>query len=126
MATIKAPPVHRIAITQLAFLLVLAGLILPWNVTAAYSFFIGGITQIGPQTYFTRYAFRFAGARQAPEILHAIYKGETGKLVLTATMFALAFLFVRPLQAPALFLGYGLMVAVHWLSAVKALNSKTN
>lgn len=126
MATIKGPPVHRIAIIQLGLLLGVAGLILPWNVAAAYSLMIGGLIQIGPQAYFTRYAFRFAGARQAPEILRAIYKGEAGKLVLTATMFALAFLFVRPLNAPVLFLGYGLMIVAHWFGASRALNSTRN
>ncbi len=122
MATIEAPPVHRIALIQLVFLLVLAGLCLPWDVTVAYSVLIGGIVQIGPQAYFTRFAFRFAGARQAPQIMRAMYKGESGKLLLTAVLFALTFFFVKPLHLPALFLSYSAMIIIQWFFAAKALN----
>lgn len=124
MATIAAPPIYRIAITQSAFLLVLAVLVLPWGVTAAYSALLGGTIQIGPQAYFTRLAFRHAGARQAPQILRAMYKGEAGKLLLTAVMFALVFYYVKPLHLPTLFLAYGLMTAIHWFGAAKVLNAK--
>ena len=123
-ATIKTPPVGRIAITQLFVLLIVVVAISPVDVTAAYSILIGGVIQIGPQAYFTRLAFRYLGARQAPEILRAIHKGETGKLLLTAVLFALAFSFVEPLHLPGLFLSYGAMIIVQWFCAARVLNHR--
>jgi|TARA_R110000822_G_scaffold187752_10_gene326624 ATP synthase protein I len=123
-ATIKAPPVGRIAITQLIILLVLVIAVSPVDVTAAYSMLIGGVIQVGPHAYFTRLAFRHLGARQAPEILRAIHKGETGKLLLTAVLFALAFSFIEPLHLPGLFLSYGAMIIVQWFCAVRVLNHR--
>ncbi len=123
-ATIKAPPVDRIAITQLIILLVLVIAVSPVDVTAAYSMLIGGVIQVGPHAYFTRLAFRHLGARQAPEILRAIHKGETGKLLLTAVLFALAFSFIEPLHLPGLFLSYGAMIIVQWFCAVRVLNHR--
>jgi ATP synthase protein I len=123
-ATIKAPPVGRIAITQLIVLVIIVVVVSLVDVTAAYSILIGGVIQIGPHAYFTRFAFRYLGARQAPEILRAIHKGETGKLLLTAVLFALAFSFVEPLHLPGLFLSYGVMIIVQWFCAVRVLNHR--
>ena len=123
-ATIETPPVSRIAITQLAVLLVAVIGIAPVDVTLAYSILIGGVIQIGPHTYFTWMAFRYVGARQAPKILRSIHKGEMGKLVLTAVLFALVFKFVKPLHLPALFLTYIVMVFVQWFCASRLLNHR--
>lgn len=123
-ATIVAPPVGRIAFVQLAILVVAALGILPVDVTAAYSILIGGVIQIGPHAYFTRLAFRYRGARQAPNILRAIQKGEAGKLLLTAVLFALAFSFIQPLHIPGLFLSYGAMIIVQWFCAARILSHR--
>ena len=123
-ATIEAPSVGRIAITQFAVLLVAAIALAPIDATLAYSILIGGIIQIVPQAYFTRLAFRYMGARQAPEILRAIHKGETGKLLLTGLFFALAFIFVKPINVAGLFLSYGAMIIVQWFCAVRVLNHR--
>lgn len=123
-ATIVAPPVGRIAFVQLAILVVAALGLLPVDVTVAYSILIGGVIQIGPQAYFTRLAFRYVGARQAPNILRAIHKGETGKLLLTAVLFALAFSFIEPLHIPGLFLSYSAMIIVQWFCAARLLNRR--
>ena len=123
-ATIVVPPVGRIALVQLAILVVATIGVLPVDVAAAYSILIGGLIQIGPQAYFTRLAFRYRGARQAPNILRAIQKGETGKLLLTAVLFALAFSFIKPLHIPSLFLSYGAMIIVQWFCAARILNHR--
>ncbi|TNE76245.1 MAG: F0F1 ATP synthase subunit I [Gammaproteobacteria bacterium] len=122
-ATIKVPPVGRIALIQLATLMVATLITLPIDVTLSSSLMIGGIIHILPHAYFTRWAFRYQGARQAPKILRAIYRGETGKILLTLVLFGLTFKYVEALSLPALFLGYGAMVIVQWLGAAKALNT---
>ncbi|PCJ92468.1 MAG: ATP F0F1 synthase subunit I [Porticoccaceae bacterium] len=123
-ATIEAPPVGRIAITQFAILLVAAIALVPIDATIAYSILIGGTIQIVPQAYFTRLAFRYMGARQAPEMLRAIQKGETGKLLLTGLFFALTFIFVKPINVTGLFLSYSAMIIVQWFCAARALNHR--
>lgn len=123
-ATIGTPPVGRIAFTQLAVLLVSVVALMPVNVIIAYSMLVGGMIQIVPQAYFTRLAFRYRGARQAPEILRAIHKGETGKLLLTAVLFALAFSFIKPLHLPGLFLSYSAMIIVQWFCASRVLSHR--
>lgn len=123
-ATIVTPPVGRIAIVQLAILVVAVIAIAPVDVTTAYSILIGGMIQIVPQAYFTRLAFRYVGAKQAPKILRAIHKGETGKLLLTAVFFALAFSFIKPLHLPGLFLSYSAMIIVQWFCAARLLNHR--
>lgn len=121
-ATIGAPPVHRVALTQLLLLLILATLAMIKSVPVGYSVLIGGIIQVVPHAYFTWMAYRYSGARQAPNMLRAMYRGETGKLLLTVVMFALVFAYIRPISLPALFLGYSGMIVVQWFSAAKILN----
>jgi len=122
-ATIKVPPVGRVALIELAILMVATLITLPIDVTLSSSLMIGGIIYVLPHAYFTRWAFRYQGARQAPKILRAIYWGETGKLLLTLVLFGLTFKYVEELNLPALFLGYGAMVIVQWFYAAKALNA---
>jgi ATP synthase protein I len=122
--TIAAPPVRRVAFTQAAILFVSVLAVLPVNATIACSMLTGGVIQIVPQAYFARLAFRYRGAKQAPEILRAIYKGETGKLLLTVVLFALAFNFIKPLHMPGLFLSYSAMIIVQWFCVSRALNHR--
>jgi ATP synthase protein I len=122
--TIEAPPVGRIAKTQMLILFFSVLVVAPLDIRASYSVLIGGIIQIVPQAYFSLLAFRYVGARQAPKILSAIQKGETGKLLITALLFGLSFGFIGPLHVPALFLAYGAMIIVQWFCAAKALKYK--
>lgn len=121
-ATIKSPPVGRIALVQLLVLVTAVLGLLPVDLTLSGSLLIGGMIHIIPHAYFTRWAFRYQGARQAPKILRAIYWGETGKVLLTVVLFGFTFNYVESVQLPALFLGYGAMVIVQWFCAAKVLN----
>jgi ATP synthase protein I len=123
--TIEAPPVGRIAKTQMLILFVFVVVVAPLSIKTSYSVLLGGIIQIVPQAYFSLLAFRYAGARQVPKILSAIQKGEAGKLLITALLFGLSFGFIGPLlDVPALFFAYGAMIIVQWFCAAKALNYK--
>ena len=121
-ATIKVPPVGRIALIQLVILFIAVMGLLPVDVTMSCSLLIGGVIQIGPHAYFTRWTFRYQGATQALKILRAIYWGETGKILLTVVLFGITFKYVQPLNVSVLFLGYGAMVIVQWFCAAKVLN----
>ena len=54
-----------------------------------------------------------------------MYRGETGKLVLSATIFAIVFVTVKPLEVAALFTGFITMVIIHTLLVIKILKSRS-
>jgi len=114
MTTISLPAVSRVALYQLGLLIPIAAALINWSPEIAYSVLIGGLIQIGPQAWFARQAFRFAGARRVQSIVRAMYWGETGKVVLTAVLFTSTFLMVSPLDVGALFCSFVIMILVQW------------
>lgn len=72
----------------------------------AYSVFLGGLISIVPSTCFALMIFRHSGPRAIEKVVRSAYIGETIKLVLMGTGFALVFVFVDPLTVPALFGGF--------------------
>ncbi len=118
MTTISLPPVKRVALYQLAFLLPVGGVLLVWSSVLAYSVLIGGLIQICPQAWFTRQAFRYAGARKVQSIVRAMYWGETGKIVLTTVLFTVSFMMLKPLYVSALFASFVVMILVQYLAVI--------
>ncbi|MDZ7783337.1 MAG: ATP synthase subunit I [Halioglobus sp.] len=111
-AEIARPPVHRIALVQVAFLIPLCCILAVFNEVRAYSAASGGLIAIVPQAWFARMAFRRRGARAAPAIAGASYAGEAGKFTLSAAGFAVVFALLRPIDGPAVFAGYLAMLAI--------------
>jgi len=89
---------------------------------AAYSAFLGGLTALLPNVYFTYKAFQYFGARSIAVIIQSFWAGQMGKLVLTAVLFAVLFLGVKPLNVLALFVGY---ILVQMTSATSLLLTKS-
>jgi ATP synthase protein I len=112
-AEIARPPVHRITLAQLALLLALCLCLLAFDTVAAYSALGGGLVAIVSQAYFAVLAFRWRGARSARAIARSSYSGELGKFALSAAGFALVFAVIRPINGPAVFVGYLAMLLVH-------------
>lgn len=73
---------------------------------AAYSMLLGGTIALIPSAYFTYKAFKYYGARSIAAIVQSLWAGQFGKMVLTAVLFALVFITVKPLGVAALFAGY--------------------
>ncbi len=122
MLTIEKPAIYKITGYQFAVLLLLVALARFFgDLTLAYSVLTGGLIQIIPQCWFASLAFRFRGAQASSRILNAFYRGEAGKLLLTAMMFALVFAYVEPLQVPALFVTYFAMAIVYSFGVVRVL-----
>ncbi len=89
----------------------------------------GGLVFIIPDTYFTFYAFRHINNHQSRWFLIAFYRGHTGKVLLAAVGFALAFNFVRPLHPPSLLLAFCLLMIAHTVVATRIcrhLENRTN
>ena len=80
---------------------------------AAYSALLGGLIALLANAYFAFKAFRYFGARSARAIVQSIWAGAMGKWIITAVLFALAFVGVEPLAPMQLFIGYllGLLAA---------------
>lgn len=105
-AEITRPPVHRITLTQLALLAVLCTGLSAFDKVVAYSVLCGGLIAIVPQAYFATLAFRWRGAQSARAIARSSYAGVMGKFLLSIAAFALVFAVVRPIDGPAVFMGY--------------------
>lgn len=109
---------------QFVAMLVLAAAGLFVSPGAALSIAIGaGIAVVG-SAYFALQAFRHAGATSANDIVHSFYKGEAGKFVLTATLFAVVFATVRPVQGGWLLTGFILEQLVAWVMLLRSARPK--
>jgi ATP synthase protein I len=116
-ADIARPPVHRITLAQLALLVSTCLLLLAYDKVFAYSMFSGGLIAIVPQAYFAVLAFRWRGARSARAIARSSYAGELGKFFLSVAGFALVFGVLRPVDGPAVFVGYLAMLTTYILGS---------
>lgn len=89
--------------------------VFPFDWVAAYSALAGGLISIVPNAYFARQAFRYSGARRAREISQAFYRGEMGKYLSTAVLFAGVFAGLSPLNVLVLFLAYLVIMLLNTL-----------
>lgn len=82
----------------------------------AYSFLAGALASVIPSLYMAWRVFGHAGTRAAKDVVRSFYRGEAGKLVLTALLLTAVFIFIKPLAPGALFAGFGIAILSHWLS----------
>lgn len=109
------PPVLRLVLTQFILTVVMSLLFLAKDVTGAYSAMLGGLIFTIPNAYFAHKAFLYSGARAAQQIVKSFYMGESVKLILTAVLFTMAFVMVKPLDVLALFLTFFVLLMSNWL-----------
>ena len=110
-------PVFPVLLAQLVVILLAVAALYGWRgAVSGYSGLCGGLIAWLPNLYFAHKAFRFSGARAAQSIVRSFYAGEAGKLILTAVLFALAFVVVKPLEAPTLFGVFVLALSVGWFA----------
>jgi len=118
--------VRRLLLAQLAMTVFLPLVLLPFGMIAAWSAAAGCVACLVPSAYFAYRAFQFSGARSASKILRSFYSGEAIKLVLTALIFALIFIYVKPLNVAALFGGFILVQSVIWVTPMLAGRQKNS
>ena len=111
-AEIARPPVHRITLAQLAFLVPLCLVLATYDKVFAYSMASGGLVAIVPQAWFAFQAFRSRGAGAAQVIARNSYAGEIAKFFLSVAGFAVIFATVRPIDGLAVFAGFLAMLAM--------------
>lgn len=116
MSNLKAPPVYKVSIAQLAvtIFIALASLLIS-DVVLAYSLLVGGLISALPNSYFALHAYRYQGARNAQNVVKGFIRGELGKIIMTVMLFALSFTLITSLNELALILGFTL---VHFVGVV--------
>lgn len=86
------------------------------NLSIAKSTAIGALLSFATQAVFAGFIFRHTGYRARQHIVRQLYRGQTAKWLLTVFGFALIFITIRPLSAPALFIGFMVMQISHsWM-----------
>ena len=123
MSNLKPPPIYRIIVSQFAATFSLAIIMLViTNETMAYSAFIGGLICAVANGYFAKKTFTYVGANSTTKMIKSIYLGEFIKLLLITAGFAVAFVFVSPLNILLLFAGF---LVVHLVGIVAAYSLYT-
>lgn len=118
-ASISQPSLLRIYGLQCLLLLGVCAALLFAGPVTAYSALIGGSIALVPNAYFARQVFRYRGAQSAGAIARSLYRGEVGKFVMTAILFAGVFMAVEPLQEMALFAAFLAMVLINTVFAAR-------
>lgn len=121
MTTIPKPPFNRVALYQMCLLLPITGVAFILDAAVGLSALVGGVIQVVPHAWFTRQAFKYTGARQTHLVVRAMYQGETGKVVLTAALFVIAFSELPNLNFLALMSTFILMIPVQWYFTVRLM-----
>ena len=121
MTTIPKPELLKATMYQLAVLLVLVVMISMTDKLMAVSALMGGLIQILPQAWFSWQAFKYAGASNLDKVVQSMYRGELGKVVMTATLFAILFTVDKQWNYLALFTTFLVMIPLQWFLTQKAL-----
>jgi len=113
--------IGTLLLVQIALVGISSVLVLTLGSVQALSWFIGGTISIVSNSYL---AFKLISRRSADpnRVLGMMYAGEIGKIVITATLFAIIFATQAWVQPLALFLGYTAALLAHGLSAIVAGN----
>ena len=107
--------VKLLLIWQLIVALGLAVVASFWGRSAAIGTLSGGVIVWLPNCYFAYRAFRYRGARAARQIVRSFYAGVTGKIILTSALFIVVFVNLKPLNAPAVFIGFICVQMLNWI-----------
>ncbi|MBD7947230.1 ATP synthase subunit I [Psychrobacter communis] len=77
---------------------------------------IGALLSFAIQAVFAGFIFWYTGYRARRHIVSQLYRGQMVKWLLTVCGFALIFITIQPLSAPALFVGFMVMQISHsWM-----------
>ena len=121
MTTIPKPELLKATINQLAVLLLLVAMISITDKLMAVSALMGGLIQILPQAWFSWQAFKYAGASNVDKVVRSMYRGELGKVVMTATLFAILFTVDKQWNYIVLLTTFLAMIPLQWFLTKKAL-----
>jgi len=99
----------RFIYSQLAITILLSLLLLFHNWTAAYSGFVGGLIATIATAWFAIKVFNVGLDQDPANIVRTLYLGEVNKILISISLFATAFVLIRPVNAAALIAVYFLV-----------------
>lgn len=91
----------------------------------AFAALYGGVVAVLPTIYFARRAFKRQPGQNPAEMAGAVYRGEIGKIVLTALLFALG-ISVFAKQFPALIVTYVACLFAYWVVIARVAWSESH
>lgn len=107
MPRFRIQPILAILLIQVLLSGILAGTLAIWiGRTAGYSALLGGAIAVLPNAFLAARLLAPRAGANAHAMLRAAWLGVLGKLVLTALLFVVVFVTVRPLSALGLFGGF--------------------
>ncbi len=88
------------------------------NKAAAIAALCGGWTATLANGYFAIQAFRYSGASASSQMIKAFYRGETGKFIIVALLFVIAFKYIEGIKpyAHVLLLSFVAVYSVAWFA----------
>jgi ATP synthase protein I len=89
--SLKAPSLGPVLLAEAVLLTLATGFASWYDADAGKAVFLGGLIFLLPHGWFAWRVFRRRGAGSAREVAQGFYRAETGKFLLTAAGFALAF-----------------------------------
>ena len=120
-------PVKRFLIWQSLVLVALVLLaILVLNRSVAWSTTVGATIAYLAQLYLTLQTFRVDAAKAPHLAVRAFYRGVAGRFTLVTVLFAAVFLYLPWLEAPALFLGFGVKLVAQLLGSAQLATKLTH
>lgn len=121
-ANIAGFPILRWLTQLLSALCIVAMLTFFVSKSAAAGVVIGGLITLISNGLFIWFAYRYRGARQASQMIHSMYFGETVKLIVTAVLLVAVFMLVNKSIAQFSLIGFVAMSVISWLISVRLLN----
>lgn len=88
------------------------------------SWFLGSSVAILPQYVFTRWVFRYRGAKAIANIVSSLYQAEVIKFIMTALLFILVLTQIKNLNPWAFFIAFLMAIFSHWLLALRSSKKK--
>ena len=107
--------IKRLLAIQLLLCAVVFLVLLAVDRQVAISALLGGLTAFVPTALFAKKFFKHQGARAAKQIVRSFYIGEFLKIISSALLFALIFMFYTVIPA-AFFLTYIAVVMTYWFA----------
>ncbi len=72
-----------------------------------------------PNAIFIWFGYRFQGAKNAQQMVGSFYQGESIKFILTAVLFAVAFMTLDGMYAVHIIVGFIIGVVVGWVGSIR-------
>ena len=121
--TLRDSPINQIVLVQLIATFAASASFLVLGSVAAYSALLGGLICVLPNTYLAYRLTHTDGLTREQKIGRWI-QGETGKIVQSGIMFALVFMWIKPIDPMLLFLTFIGVQLLHWLVPILSRQTK--